>query len=129
VAGPYVKEKATITTRYTTVNVLKTIETILNMEPMGLNDALAQPMTDVFDITSTDFEYKAKVPNVLYETKLKLPKRAIVNSAEKSIVENDKNYWVKAMKNQNFESEDKLNVEQFNQALWRGIKGTNAPVN
>jgi len=33
-------------------------------------------------------------------------------------------YWDNAMKNQNFDSEDKLDVKAFNEALWKGIKNT-----
>ena len=41
VAGPYVKQGAVISRRYTTVDLVRTIEAVLGLEPMGLNDALA----------------------------------------------------------------------------------------
>src|SRR5262249_52620822 len=49
VAGPYVRQHAVVSTRYTTVNVVKTIEEVLGIGPIGLNDALAAPMSDIFD--------------------------------------------------------------------------------
>ena len=46
VAGPYVKHGAVVSRRYTTVNMVRTIEAVLGLAPMGLNDALAAPMAD-----------------------------------------------------------------------------------
>jgi hypothetical protein len=40
-AGPYVRRHAVVSRRNTTVNVVKTIEAILGVGPLGLNDALA----------------------------------------------------------------------------------------
>ena len=39
--GPYVKKKAVVSTRYSQVNVLRTIEDILGTEHINLNTALA----------------------------------------------------------------------------------------
>ncbi len=50
IVGPYVKHHALVSTRYTTVSLLRTIEDVLGLEPLGLNDALALPMTDAFDL-------------------------------------------------------------------------------
>ena len=47
-AGAYVKQGALVSTRYTTVNMLRTIEELLGTGRMGLNDAAAAPMADVF---------------------------------------------------------------------------------
>ena len=44
VIGPYVRQGALVSTRYTTVNLLRTIEAVLGLKPLGLNDALAMPM-------------------------------------------------------------------------------------
>jgi DNA-binding beta-propeller fold protein YncE len=72
-AGPYVRQGAVVSTRYTTVNVLKTIETILGIGPIGLNDAFAAPMSEVFDPKATAWSYKAIVPEPLRATRLPLP--------------------------------------------------------
>ena len=60
-------------TRYTTVNLVKTIEAVLGLRPMGLNDALAAPMADVFDTRQADWTFTAQVPAVLRTTQLPLP--------------------------------------------------------
>src|SRR5262249_11263568 len=69
-AGPYVRQHVVVSTRYTTVNVVKTIEEVLGIGPIGLNDALAAPMSDVFDTSRADWTYKAIVPDVLRSTQL-----------------------------------------------------------
>ena len=122
VAGPYVKKHAVISTRYTTVNVLKTMESILQMKPIGLNDALAENMDDIFDVNASSFTYKSKIPDVLYTTQLRLPKKATKIKTQEERLDHNKSYWEEAMRGQNFQSEDQLNVKVFNQALWKGIK-------
>jgi hypothetical protein len=36
------------------VNVVKTIEEVLGMGPIGLNDAFATPMAEIFDPNATN---------------------------------------------------------------------------
>lgn len=119
-AGPYVRQNAVISTRYTTVNVLKTIEEILGVGPIGLNDARAEPMAEVFDPRAAEWSYKAVVPDVLYTTKLPLP------PPEHTMTDKPRHpaaYWAKAMANQDFSGPDRVDPVTFDQALWRGLKG------
>ncbi|MDF1880176.1 hypothetical protein JHD50_02470 [Sulfurimonas sp. MAG313] len=127
VAGPYIKKHALVSKRYTTVNVLKTIEKILDIESMGLNDALSESMMDVFDINQTGFVYKAEVPKILYKTDLLLPQESKPKNMASIEVDHNRKYWVNAMQGQNFESEDNLDTKKFNKALWKGITGENFP--
>ena len=62
VAGPYVKHGAVVSTRYTTVNMVRTIEAVLGLAPMGLNDALAAPMAEVFDPRQADWSFTRPGP-------------------------------------------------------------------
>ncbi len=48
VISPYAKRNVVIHTRYDLVSVVRTIELIIGMKPLTLNDALAIPMYDVF---------------------------------------------------------------------------------
>ncbi len=73
VAGPYVKQGAVVSHRYDTVNLVRTIEDILGLEPMGLTDAEAEPMSEVFDTSHADWTYDAAVPAVLRSIALPLP--------------------------------------------------------
>ena len=71
VVGPYVKKGAVISTRYSQVNALRTIEDILGTEHINLNTAFQRPMTDVFDIRSSGkWTYTAEASTVLATTEL-----------------------------------------------------------
>ena len=122
-AGPYVRQHVVVSTRYTTVNVLKTVEELLGTGPIGLNDALAEPMADVFDPSAAQWSYKAIVPDVLRTTKLPLPPS---DHAITDVPRHSAAYWAKAMANQDFSGPDRVDPVTFDQALWRGLKG-NAP--
>jgi DNA-binding beta-propeller fold protein YncE len=127
IAGPYVRQKAVVSKRYTTVNLLRTIEDVLGIEPMGLPDALADPMGAVFDVNQAAWGFDAKVPAVLRSTKLPLPPQtggqASAMTACLSASRRDGHWWAAAMAGQNFDVEDQLDTDAFNRALWRGLKG------
>jgi DNA-binding beta-propeller fold protein YncE len=128
VAGPYVKRGAVVSTRYTTVDLIRTIEAALGLAPMGLNDALAEPMTDAFDVAgSTDWRFTATVPGVLRSTRLPLPAAPTSPSPQATACvtrpSHDAAYWAAAMTGQDFSQEDRLDTAAFNQAVWRGLRG------
>ncbi len=122
VAGPYVKHGAVVSHRYATVNVLNTIEALLGTGPMGLNDALAEPMAEIFDTAQADWTFTATVPAVLRKTALPLPP---VTTAEAGCPIRSRSgaYWAAAMAGQDFSREDHLDTARFNLALWKGLKG------
>lgn len=119
-AGPYVRQHAVVSTRYTTVSVVKTIEEILGLEPIGLNDALADPMGDVFDPTLTTWSYQALVPKVLRSTTLPLPTAPQVCT---EFPRGSSSYWARLMEGQDFSVPDRVNVASFTRALWHGLNG------
>ncbi|WP_066826578.1 hypothetical protein [Sphingomonas mali] len=123
VVGPYVKQHALVTTRYTTVSMLRTIEAVLGLPPLGLNDALAAPMADVFDLNQKDWSFRAKAADVLRGTKLPIPADRFVAkaTAANTCPPRDAGWWAAAMQGQDFTSEDRLDTPRFNAALWRGL--------
>ncbi|MDB5396170.1 MAG: uncharacterized protein JWM91_3676 [Rhodospirillales bacterium] len=125
VAGPYVKQGAVVSDRFTTVNLLRTIEAVLKLPPLGLNDALAAPMASVFDLKQSGWSFTASIPAVLRSSTLPLPaepaKRAGNGCFETP--RRDVAWWAQAMRGQDFSGEDRLDTVRFNQALWRGLKG------
>ena len=125
VVGPYVKQGAVVSKRYTTVNMIRTIVDVLGLDPLGLNDAMAEPMTKVFDTSASTWTYKAVVPNILRTTKLPLPQAETACLAKPR---HSADYWAKAMAGQDFSSEDKLDTQAFNRALWAGLKPTTRTV-
>lgn len=123
VVGPYVKQHAVVSTRYTTVSMLRTIEAVLGLPPLGLNDALATPMTDIFDLGQKDWSFRARAADVLRTTKLPIPADRFVAkaTAANACPPRDAGWWAAAMRGQDFRTEDKLDTPRFNAALWRGL--------
>ena len=122
VAGPYVRQGVVVSHRYATVDLLRTIEDVLGVGPMGLNDALAQPMAEVFDTGHAAWTFAARVPAVLRTTALPLPPVRIAQAACPARTRSAA-YWAAIMGGQNFAEEDHLDTASFNMALWRGLKG------
>jgi hypothetical protein len=89
---------------------------------MGLSDAEADPMSEVFDTGRPDWTYDAIVPAVLRSTALPLP--AVTSASAGCIAApHTSTYWARAMAGQDFSREDQLHTASFNLALWRGLKG------
>jgi YVTN family beta-propeller protein len=127
IAGPYVKQHTLISKRFNTVTLLRTMEEVLGIKPLGLNDALQQPMSEVFSTGQTTWNYKARVPAILRTTKLPLP--AVTAEDRPGAVEtgHDAAYWAGKTKDFDFTAEDKLDSESFNMVLWKGLKGEAQP--
>jgi len=126
VVGPYVKKNAVVSTHYSQVNALRTIEDILGTQHMNLNTASQPPMADVFDINASpdDWEFKAVASTVLKTTDL-LPKDGSVNFAKGPDVvpKHDAAYWTKATKGFDFSDADLIPPARYNQVLWKGLMG------
>jgi hypothetical protein len=133
VAGPYVKRGAVISDPYNTVNMLRTIEDVLGIEPLGLYDAALEPMANVFQPEPADWTFTAAVPEVLRSTQLPLPRAANAKSPAAlnlghpgdryAAPRHDAAYWDDKMKGLDFSTEDRLDTDRFNRALWEGLKG------
>ena len=121
IAGPYVRQHALVSTRYTTINLLRTIEAVLGLKPMNLNDALAVPMADVFDPAQTQWTYRAEASDLLRSTQLPIPADRFAAKSASSCGQRSAGYWAAAMKGQDFSSEDRLDTPRFNSALWQGL--------
>jgi YVTN family beta-propeller protein len=61
-AGPYLKHHAVVSERYSTVNVLTTIEDILGLEHLSIYDAYQRPMSAVFDLERKHWTFTATEP-------------------------------------------------------------------
>jgi DNA-binding beta-propeller fold protein YncE len=130
VAGPYVRQHAVVSTRYTTVSMIRTIEDVLGLSPNNLNDGLARPMAEVFDLKQLDWTFDARPSDVLRKTALPLPARAAseitLAAAQLCRAPRSAAYWAKAMAGQDFSSEDRLDTARYNRALWTGMTGKKA---
>jgi hypothetical protein len=128
VAGPYVRQHAVVSTRYTTVSMIRTIEDVLGLSPNNLNDGLARPMADIFDLKQLSWTFSAQPAEILRKTKLPLPARAAseITLARLCHAPRSAAYWAKAMAGQDFDAEDRLDTLRYNRALWTGMTGQKA---
>jgi YVTN family beta-propeller protein len=130
VFGAYVKKGAVVSQHYTTVSMLRTIEEVLGIGALGINDAYQSPMTDVFTTTGSSWTFKARVPAILRSTELPLPSASDAqdhaNSAQSSMPAHSAAFWAEQTKGFDFSEEDKLDSQAFNEILWKGLKGENS---
>lgn len=126
VAGAYVKHKALVSQRYTTVSMVRTIGDLLGLKPLSLNAALALPMTEAFDLNQKSWDYHATASDVLKATQLPIPVDRFEQApVAQACTTHDAAYWARAMAGQDFSKEDRLDTAAFNAALWQGLgKGT-----
>jgi len=121
VAGAYVKQNALVSTQYNTIDFVRTIEEVLGLPPMNLNDALARPMADIFSTKPSPWSFAAAPAPILYTTKLPLPAKPAGLMVPKPV--HTAKYWARAMKGMDFEAEDRVDPLDFNHILWKGLKG------
>jgi YVTN family beta-propeller protein len=131
VIGPYVKKGARVSKRFNTVTMLRTIEEVLGIKPLGLNDALQPPMAEVFSNRDASWNYTAKPATVLRSTQLPLPGIPAASTPSAATVTiqpaHDAGYWAQQTAGFDFSSEDRLDSERFNLILWKGLKGEAEP--
>jgi hypothetical protein len=121
VAGAYVKQGAVVSTPYNTIDFIRTMEEVLGLPPMNLNDALAHPMTDIFNTTPSPWTFTATPSPLLYRTQLPLPPRKDGLIVPKTT--HDARYWAKVTKGMDFDDADLVDPAGFNRILWKGMMG------
>jgi hypothetical protein len=128
IAGAYVNQGAVIQTPYNTINFMRTMEAVLGLPPMNLNDAVAKPMTDVFNQTlllnnqpPSPWSFTATPSALLYSTQLLLPPKAAGLKVPKS--RRTAKYWARVTKGMDFTDADRVDPLEFNRILWKGMMG------
>jgi hypothetical protein len=113
VISPYSRLKKTISTYYSQPSMVRTIEQILGMPPMNIQDAIANPMTECFGQVKDLTPYIALPPNIpINELNPKLTslKGKALHFAKKSMLPE-------------FEKVDSGNDDLLNRILWFSEKG------
>ena len=121
VVGPYVKQNAVVSTRYNTVNMLRTMEDVLGIEHLNLNDAYQRPMSDVFDLEQASWSFTAVASPLLRNTQASLPGIKTLFAEGSSLPTHDAAYWEHATRGFDWTSEDRVPADLFNQVLWEGL--------
>ena len=109
-AGGYVKQGFVDHTPYTTTSLLRTMELILGLPPMTQYDAASNSLWRCFDNAPNHPAFKAKP--------------CLINLDEKNMAENK---WQQLSDQFDFTAEDRVNDFQFNEVIWRAIKGLDSP--
>ena len=132
VAGPYVKQGTVVSTRYSTLNFLRTIEEVLGIPEinvqkglppmMNLNDALARPMADIFNTVPGAWSFTATPSALLYNKSLPLPPQPAGMTVPRP--PHDAKYWALATKGMDFSDADRVDGAAFNRILWQGLMGS-----
>src|SRR6266849_6814330 len=134
VAGPYVKQGAVVSGKYTTVSMIATIVDILGIEHLGTYDALERPMTDVFSRQTKKWDFNSIVPDILRTTQLPLPVTCAKNTLKKDALtafyakpRHDASYWAAKTEGFDFSREDRVDAAKYNLIQWQGLIGENTP--
>ena len=127
VAGAYVKQGTVVSTHYSQVNAIRTMEDILGTEHLNLNTAFQSPMTDVFDVHSSGkWTFAAEASTVLQTTQvasLVTELGATYTTGELVTPLHDAQYWDKATAGFDFSEADQVPTAKFNRVLWKGLMG------
>jgi YVTN family beta-propeller protein len=125
VVGPFVKHNAVVSTRYATVNVLRTIEDVLGLEHLNLHDGGVSPMADVFDLHQSSWTFAASPSDLLRTaTTLPLPPKPAGSVMRDLRPTHNAAWWASATAGFDFRSEDRNDAQAFNRVLWKGLMGT-----
>lgn len=116
VLSPYTKTRSVNHTYYTQPSMVRTIENILGMPPMNIQDAIANPINDCFTAEPDMTPYVA-VPNNIPFDELNPPLTSLSGKAL---------HYAKKSMLPEFEGIDMGNDDLLNRILWFSEKG-NAP--
>ncbi|MEO6603198.1 MAG: hypothetical protein ABIQ16_25150 [Polyangiaceae bacterium] len=127
VVGAYVKKGTIVSTHYSQVNAIRTMEDILGTEHLNLNTAFQPPMTEIFELRkSAKWTYQAEASTVLQTTEVaSLITSLGASYAPGELVKPAHNaqYWAKATEGFDFSEADRVPAAKFNAVLWKGLMG------
>jgi YVTN family beta-propeller protein len=117
-ASPYAKRGTVVSTHYSTVSILRTIEQILGLPPMNQFDAAATPMFDAF----TDAPDLAPFQSVANRIPLDQ-----MNPDPKALTDPQLRRDAFASGRMNFRQVDRAPEGLLNRVLWRAMRGSQEP--
>jgi hypothetical protein len=111
VVSPYTRTGRVDSTFYSTASMLRTIELLVGLGPMTQFDAYSTPMFAAFTRRPDASPYDAIRPTVPFNE---------VNTAASPLA-------MQSAK-QDLSTEDKINEQTFNEAIWKSVKGADSPM-
>jgi len=117
IASPYARRGAVVSTYYSQLNMMRTIEQILGLPPMNTMDLAAVPMSDAFT-NKADFTPYTVKPNLIPLDTMN-PAGSKLNAAGQA--------WAAWAAKQNFRTEDMVNMAQLNRDIWYAGHGYVTP--
>lgn len=112
-ASPYAKRGETVSTRYNTNSIIRTMEQILGLPPMNQFDAAASPMTDCF-IDAPDLTPFEAVPVTIPLDQINSPVAQIQNPIQRQFAE--------ASTRIDFSAVDRAPEDLLNKILWNSMR-------
>jgi YVTN family beta-propeller protein len=122
VAGPYVRQGVVVHDRYSTVNMVRTIEDVLGIGHLNLNDAYQRPMAAVFDLGQSNWTYTGITPKPISAAFATSQKEAQLSPVFQDA--HSAAYWARQTHSFDWSTEDHIPTALFNQILWKGLTGS-----
>jgi YVTN family beta-propeller protein len=128
VISAYTRRHAVVHVRYNTITMLKTIEELLGVEPLGFHDANAHDMGETF-MRSPDTRdaYTAVIPGDLCKPPVHrdlIPECASNNRGRTAVLvpRRDAAWWIVQTAGMDFERPDAVDPPRFNALLTSGLR-------
>ncbi len=117
VISPYTKRGEVVSTYYSQINMVRTIENILGLPPMNQLDMTAESMVDCFTPKPDFTPYKAVKNNIPLDQ---------LNPALTSL-SGEQLYWAQKSLEQDLDDVDRIDEDTFNRIIWHAVKGYDKP--
>ncbi len=117
VISPYTKRGEVISTYYSQINMVRTMENILGIPPMNQFDLAAETMVDCFTAIPDYTPYNALPANIPLD-ELNPPLESLKGKAL---------FYAKLSLNQDLDDVDRIDEDIFNRVIWHSVKGYDVP--
>jgi YVTN family beta-propeller protein len=117
VISPYTRRGEVISTYYSQINMVRTIENILGIPPMNQLDLTSESMADCFTAKPDFTPYRAVKNNIPLDEL----------NPELVSISGDQLYWAKKSLEQDLDDYDRIDEDTFNRIIWHSVKGYDRP--
>jgi hypothetical protein len=117
IISPYTKRGKVISTYYSQINMVRTMENILGIPPMNQFDLAAESMQECFTSEIDLTPYKA-LPNNIPLDEMNPPLESL---------EGKQRYWAQKSLEQDLDDIDRIDEDVFNRIIWHAVKGYDVP--